>query len=230
MKPAQNQLIDQLPAREREQLLAACDSVPLVAGQVLCERGQDTAYAYFPVQGFVSLVSQLDAHPGLEVGMVGREGMLGTQLVLGVNAVPLHALVQGPGQAWRIPRARFQRLLLDCPALLRCLLRYVHVLKLQLTSAAGCLRYHLIGQRLARWLLMSQDRAHADHFHVTHDFLSYMLGVRRVGVTMAAGVLQRELLIRYRRGDMQVLDRAALELRACSCYATDCQNYREVMA
>jgi len=226
---AQNQLIASLPEAERTQLLAACESVHLQVGEVLCERGQLTAHAYFPVDGFISLVSQLEAHPGLEVGMVGREGMLGAQLVLGVTRVPLHALVQGPGLAWRIPRLAFQRLLKRSPGLLRCLLRYVHVLKLQLAAAAGCLRYHLIGPRLARWLLMSQDRAHTAQFHVTHDFLSYMLGVRRVGVTMAAGVLQREGLIRYRRGEMQVLDRSALERRACSCYATDCQSYREVM-
>jgi CRP-like cAMP-binding protein len=227
---AQNQLIDSLPERERGHLLAACESVTLRLGEALCERGQLTAHVYFPVDGFISLVSQLDAHPGLEVGMVGREGMLGAQLVLGVHVVPLHALVQGPGTAWRIPRVAFLRELRRCPALTRCLLRYVHVLKLQLASAAGCLRYHLIGPRLARWLLMSQDRAHADSFRVTHEFLSYMLGVRRVGVTMAAGVMQREGLIRYHRGELQVLDREALHQHACSCYDADRQNYREVMA
>jgi len=95
----------------------------------------------------------------------------------------------------------------------------------QLASAATCLRYHLIGPRLARWLLMSQDRAHADHFHVTHEFLAYMLGVRRVGVTVAAGALQRAGLITYRRGEVKVLDRAGLEAAACSCYATDRQSY-----
>ncbi|MDE1947093.1 MAG: winged helix-turn-helix domain-containing protein, partial [Burkholderiales bacterium] len=113
------------------------------------------------------------------------------------------------------------------PALQRRLQRYVGVLMAQMVGSAGCLRFHLIGPRLARWLLMSQDRAHADRFHVTHEFLAYMLGVRRVGITVAAGTLQRRGLISYHRGEMTVLDRAGLEQAACSCYAADLQAYAD---
>ena len=134
--------------------------------------------------------------------MVGREGMVGAQLVLGVANSPLRALVQGAGAAWRVGVAAFKAALAQSPALQRELDRYLYVLMAQTVSSAGCLRFHLIGPRLARWLLMSQDRAHDDHFHVTHEFLAYMLGVRRVGVTVAAGELQRRGLITYHRGDV----------------------------
>jgi CRP-like cAMP-binding protein len=161
--------------------------------------------------------------------MVGREGMLGAQLVLGVQAAPLHAVVQGAGAAWRIGRAEFSRELARSSALRRGLNRYVCVTMMQLASAASCLRFHQIGPRLARWLLMTQDRARSDTFHITHEFLAYMLGVRRVGITTAAGALQRDGLIRYRRGEMQVLNRRGLKAAACSCYAADREAYAKVL-
>jgi len=146
--------------------------------------------------------------------MVGREGMVGAALVLGVAVAPLHALVQGAGASWRISAAAFRRELKGSTALQRQLSLYLYVLMAQTVSSAGCLRFHLVGQRLARWLLMSQDRAHQAQFHVTHEFLAYMLGVRRVGVTVAAGDLQRRGLIHYHRGELTVHDRAGLEAAA----------------
>ena len=225
MLQPENHLIEQLPPKDRRRLLALCEPVELVLSEVLCEAGQVTDHVYFPVNGFISLVALVDGHPGLEVGMVGREGMLGAPLRLGVSTAPLRALVQGAGTAWRVGSADFIGELRRSNALQNGLDRYIYVRIAQLASAATCLRYHLIGPRLARWLLMSQDRAHADHFHVTHEFLAYMLGVRRVGVTVAAGALQRAGLITYRRGEVKVLDRAGLEAAACSCYATDRQSY-----
>ena len=137
--------------------------------------------------------------------------------------------MQGEGTAWRIGAAAFRVELARSPALKRGLDRYIHVLMAQLTTSAACLRFHQIGPRLARWLLMSQDRAHADRFRVTQEFLAYMLGVRRVGITAAAGALQREGLIEYHRGDLTVLDRPGLEGAACTCYSTDRQTYADLL-
>jgi CRP-like cAMP-binding protein len=229
MPAAQNHLIERLPRRERAQLLRLGEDVPLKMGEVLCEAGKPARHVWFPVDGFVSLVAPIDGKPALEVGMVGREGMLGAQLILGVATVPLHALVQGSGTAWRIGRVAFRLELARSPPLRRLLDRYLYVLMAQLAGGAACLRFHEIGPRLARWLLMSQDRAHAERFHVTHEFLAYMLGVRRVGITAAAGVLQRSGLIEYHRGEMLVRDRPGLEAAACDCYANDIAAYADTV-
>jgi CRP-like cAMP-binding protein len=225
----ENHLIASLPRRDRSRLAALCEPVQLVLSEELCERGAPVRDVYFPTEGFISLLAQVDHHPSLEVGMVGREGMLGASLALGVAATPLRAIVQGQGAAWRIGAAAFRRELEISPALQRSLNRYLYVLMAQMAASAACLRFHLICPRLARWLLMSQDRAHADRFHVTHEFLAYMLGVRRVGVTMAAGTLQKAGLIRYHRGELAVLDRSGLEAAACSCYAADRRSYAELL-
>lgn len=210
-------------------MLAICEPVQLVLAQVLCQPGKPTRHVYFPTEGFISLVVLVDGRAGVEVGLVGREGMLGAHLALGVLTAPLHALVQGAGAAWRVDAGAFKRELTASSALQRGLRRYLYVLMAQQATSAGCLRFHLTGQRLARWLLMSQDRAGTDHFHVTHEFLAYMLGMRRVGVTAAASVLQRSGLIQYHRGEITVLDRSGLEAAACGCYAADRQTYAEVL-
>ena len=230
MAKVENHLIESLPRRDRTRLLTICEPVRLVLAEELCEAGAVTRHVYFPTEGFVSLVAQIKDHPGVEVGMVGREGMLGVQVALGVATTPLRGLVQGAGQAWRIAVPAFRRELLHSPALLRGLNRYLYVLMAQLTSSAACLRFHQIGPRLARWLLMSQDRADSDSFHVTHEFLAYMLGVRRVGITAAAGALQERGLIAYSRGALQVLDRHGLEQASCSCYSSDRKVYSELLA
>ena len=229
MATDQNHLIELLPSSSRSRLLAMCEPVALAVGQVLGQVGTPTRYVYFPTVGFVSLVSSIKGRPTLEVGMVGREGMLGTQLVLGVENAPLHAVVQGAGAAWRIGAAEFSKELARSAAMQRGLNRYVYVTMAQLAAAASCLRFHQIGPRLARWLLMTQDRAHSDSFHITHVFLAYMLGVRRVGITTAASLLQREGLIKYRRGEIQVLNRRGLKAAACSCYAADREAYADLL-
>ena len=224
-----NHLIERLPRADRKRLLSLCEPVKLTLSEVLSRPDRPTSHAYFPTSGFISLVTMVEGAPGLEVGMVGSEGMLGAQLVLGVGNAPLHALVQGPGAAWRIGSVAFRGELARSPALRRGLNRYLYVLMAQLTTSAACLRFHQIGPRLARWLLMSQDRAGADRFKVTQQFLADMLGVRRVGITAAASALQSSGAIGYRRGEITVLDRSGLEAAACSCYVADRRTYASVM-
>ena len=230
MAAVENHLIEMLPRKDRLSLLAICEPVQLVLSEVLYTPGKPTRHVYFPTDGFISLVAQLEGHPGLEVGMVGREGMLGAQLALGVVIAPLHALVQGAGAAWRIGIRDFRRELGRSAALRQSMDRYIHVLMTQLAASAACVRFHLIGPRLARWLLMTQDRAHADGFRVTHEFLAYMLGVRRVGITSAAVALQLGGLIEYHRGEVTVLDRKGLQAAACSCYAADLRVYAKAIS
>ena len=225
-----NHLIELLPRKARLSLLADCEPVELVLSEVLSEPGEPIRDVYFPTSGFISLVMLIDKNPALEIGMVGREGMLGAQLSLEVAIAPLHALVQGPGTALRVGAAAFQRHLNTHPSLQRGMHRYLYVLMTQMAQSAGCLRYHQIDQRLARWLLMSQDRAESDTFRMTHEFLAYMLGVRRVGITAAAGKLNRNGLIEYRRGVLTVLDRKGLEAASCGCYAADQKTYTKLLA
>jgi CRP-like cAMP-binding protein len=226
---AENRLIELLPRVDRQRLLAICKPVQLVLADVLASHGKPSRHLYFPIDSFISIVASIAGEPVLEVGMVGREGMLGAELALGVTTAPLHALVQGPGSAWQVEAKAFRALLAKSLPLQRGLNRYIYVLMAQLATASACLRFHQIEPRLARWLLMSQDRAHADRFLVTHEFLAYMLGVRRVGITAAAGALQRQHLIEYHRGDLTVLDRPGLEAAACSCYAADRLVYESTL-
>ncbi len=218
-----------MPRSDREQLLALCQPVTLELSQVLCLPGTQLAHAYFPQDACISLIATGEGNAGVEVGMIGAEGMLGAHLALGVRTVPLHGLVQGAGRALRIAAAPFATYLARSPALQKLLLRYNYVTMRQQAISAACLRFHQTGPRLARWVLMSHDRAGSDHFHMTQEFLAYMLGMRRVGITRAAGELQRSGLIAYHRGDFQVLDRKGLEAAACTCYATDLQAYADGM-
>jgi CRP-like cAMP-binding protein len=199
--------------------------VQLVFGQVLAEPDAPIRYVYFPETGFVSLLVPADGGAALEVGLIGREGMLGATLVLGVDSAPLHALVQGAGTALRMTAARFRKALAGSAALREVLTRYCYVLLRQVSQTAACTHYHTVKARLARWLLMTQDRALGATFHLTQEFLGRMLGARRVGVTEAAGGLQTRGLIGYRRGEIVVLNRRGLERASCACYAADKRLY-----
>lgn len=221
MSPAENLLIRRLPRMARKHLLDLCEPFELVLSAELSMRDRPLSHAHFPVEGFVSLVIDVDQYPALEVGMAGREGMLGAELLLGLAPAPWRALVQGPGHSWRIGAKALRRECATSPALLQVVQTSLLVRLHQQALASACERFHMIGPRLARWLLMSHDRAQSDRFHVTHEGMALMLGVRRVGVTLAASEFQHNGLIRYHRGELTVLDRAALEARACSCYAAD---------
>ncbi|MCX7061691.1 MAG: Crp/Fnr family transcriptional regulator [Gammaproteobacteria bacterium] len=213
-----NRLLAALPVGERAALMSLAETVELRFGDVLCEPDESYRHVYFPLAGFISLLSRIDGHPPLEMGLIGSEGMLGATLLLGVPTVPFRALVQGPGSALRIAAAPFRKIIAGSPALDRILRQHVYLLLMQLGQTAACTRFHDVGHRLARWLLMTHDRAGGDHFKLTHQFLADMLGVRRSGITTAAGVMQEAGLIRYVRGDIEVLDRSGLEQASCSCY------------
>ena len=174
-------------------------------------------------------VMPIDGPASLGVGLVGDEGMFGVPLALGIDISPVRAVVQGGGSALRMDAARFGDELGRSPALHRQMGHYAFVRYTQLAQTAACTRFHVVEARLARWLLMTQDRAHASMFHVTQEFLALMLGVRRVGVTKAATSLQRRGLIRYSRGDITVLDRRGLRAASCGCYKADRESYDRVL-
>ncbi len=225
-----NQLLAALPAAVRARFLDDCTVVDLVLGSVLCDEGERMRHVYFPTGSFISVLKTIDGNSTLEVGMIGNEGMCGYSAVLGQGSVPLRALTQGAGTAWRMKAATFRQRLEDMPELRRLLHRYVDVLLRQLAQTAACTRFHVVEERLARWLLMSRDRAHADSFDLTQQFLAFMLGVRRVGITSAARALQSRKLIRYKRGKVTILDHERLEVAACACYKSDLEIYRRGLA
>jgi CRP-like cAMP-binding protein len=224
-----NHLLACLPHVDRQRLIANCDEVDLVESDVLGERGDRIDHVYFPIESFISLITPIDHQAGFEVGMVGAEGMHGISLALGVDVAPQRALVQGAGSALRMKTATFRRELARSAALRHLLNRYVYVLMSQMAQAGACTRFHLLEERVARWLLMTHDRAPGNAFHLTQEFLGYMLGMRRVGITKAAGALQDKHLISYTRGTITILDRAGLEAVACACYRIDRDAYTGVL-
>ena len=227
---AVNGLLESLPSSDLRRMLAGCETVELVFADVLYKPGERLSHVYFPLKGFISLIMPVDESASLEVGLIGNEGMFGIPLVLGVDVSPVRAVVQGAGPALRMDAATFCRELGRSQALQREIDRYVFVHMSQLAQTAGCTRFHVVEARLARWMLMTQDRAHADTFHVTQEFLAFMLGVRRVGVTKAASSLQKRGLIHYSRGDITVLDRRGLKAASCGCYKADRESYDQILS
>ncbi len=225
-----NRLLDWLPARDCERILGASEPVELAFGEILAKPGEVLSDIYFPTSSFISLVLTVNGASSIEVALVGNEGMLGAPLALGVDTKQVHAVVQGPGQAWRMGAARFRRELAASPSLRQAIQRYLFVRVSQLEQTAGCNRFHVVEQRLARYLLMTGDRSHSDDFHITHEFLAYMLGVRRVGVTRAATALRTRKLIRYARGDVTIVDKKRLMGAACGCYRADLATYDRIFA
>jgi CRP-like cAMP-binding protein len=228
--PVLNRLLEALPPADRDRLLARCDSVQLGAAQVLYEPGDAILHIHFPTSAFVSLVSVADGHDGLQTGMVGNEGALGYELSLDAQRAPLRTLVQGAGLAWRLTAQSFEEELLESATLKRVLNRYVCVLLAEFGRLGLCHQFHQIEERLARWLLTTQDCAHSARLTLTHEVLGRMLGVRRVGITNAATALHTRSLIDYRRGVITITDRQGLESAACDCYRANRRSYTDLLS
>jgi CRP-like cAMP-binding protein len=215
---ARNDLLAALPQPERDRIVASCVRVRLTQDEIVAEPGEPIEHVFFPVDSFVSLQTVVDGHDALAVDLIGSESMLGASLLLGDARAPLRARVQGTGSALRMTVGDFQRSLSTSPVLKQRLLRQLYRTLVQLAQTAACASYHVVEARLACWLLMIHDRAHGDRFYLTHDQVAHMLGVRRSGVTTAAGLLQTRKLIDYARGHIVVSDRQGLEQAACGCY------------
>jgi CRP-like cAMP-binding protein len=185
---------------------------------VLYRPGEPIRHVYFPTNSLVSLLKLVEGHQALEVGLIGREGMVGIPLALGVSDSPVRALVLGSGMALRMESTHFRSEFQQSVLLQRAVYRYTYELMVQMTQTAACNRFHRVEARLARWLLMTRDRVQSNQFHLTQDILANMLGVRRVGVTNAACSLRHRKLISYNRGEIVILDGDGLEVAACQCY------------
>jgi CRP-like cAMP-binding protein len=199
-------------------LLPELESVSLIFGDIIFEPGDRLRHVYFPNDSLISLLSAVEDREHLEVGMVGNDGMAGLNVFMGVDRSRTRGLVQGAGSAMRMKATVLRRETDNAGSLHKLLNRYTHSLLTQISQSAACNRFHTVNVRLARWLLMTHDRISGNEFHLTQEFLSHMLGVRREQVTRSASALQKQNLISYSRGLIRILDRAGLEAISCKCY------------
>jgi CRP-like cAMP-binding protein len=216
-------LLDALPGEDRRRLLGHGDRIPLAFAQVINRPGRRSGQVFFPIDALIVAIAHDGDTGSLGVALIGAEGMLGASLVLGARAIPGPAIVQATGLAWRIDARDLRHAAARSGPLKRRLDDYLYRVMSELTRTVACTRFHVVEARLARWLLMTRDRARSNQFHLTHEFLADMLGVRRAGITRAASDLQSRRLIEYRRGEITVIDSRGLEDAACSCYAADCR-------
>lgn len=219
--PIRNRLLERLPRARRAALISGCEEVELLHSESLAEPGAEVRNVYFPTGSSISISVPMGLDLPPEVSLAGSEGFYGISVALGMKVSPVHVRVQGSGPALRMGSNAFRKELDRTPALRDCIDRYIFVTMAQLMRNVGCNRLHLVLQRVARRLLMTSDRAHSPTFRMTHESLASLLGVRRVGVTVAATVLQKRRLISYSRGTVTILNRAGLERAACSCYRED---------
>ena len=217
--PNQNHLLAALPTAEFERLAAHLELVPMALGEVLYEPDGQMRHAYFPTTSIVSLHYVMESGASAEAAGVGNEGVVGISLFMGGDTTPSSAVVQIAGHAYRLEQSWLQEEFNRAGLLQRLLLRYTQALITQMSQSAACYRHHSVEQQLSRWLLLTLDRVSSRELVVTQELVARMLGVRREGITEAAGRLQYDGLIRYRRGHIAVLDRSGLEARACECYA-----------
>jgi CRP-like cAMP-binding protein len=225
-----NRLLAALPRKDYRNLLPFLEPVELAFNEVLYEPHARIRHVYFPNDCFISMLTTVDADRAAEVGLVGSEGMIGVPVVLGAAVSPFRAVVQGGGTAMRMKIVDFRRDFSTSAALRRQLFLFTHLLMIQIAQTAACNRFHVVTQRMARWLLMTRDRVNSNEFRITQEFLALMLGVRRSGVTVAAGSLQERKLIGYRRGTVTILDQSGLEAAACGCYKTVKDIYTQTQA
>lgn len=226
VNPPVNRLLKLLSPDELQLVHERGEVVDLAFGDILCEYGQIPRFVYFPMNGLISLVINIDEEAPLELAMIGWEGMLGATRVLGVSEAPVKAVVEGTGSAVRLTVSAFGQLSRDGTQLQAIVQRYLFVLMAQLTRTAGCTHFHEVSNRLARWLLMTHDRSPGDSFYLTQQFLSEILGIQRSAVSIAASALQQSELINYSRGYITILNRKGLERVACSCYAAIVKDQR----
>jgi CRP-like cAMP-binding protein len=218
LAPIANRVLAALPRNDYLGLMDGLEPVVLTYGTVLYEPGETIAHVHFPIDCLVSLLATVEGRRAMEVGLVGREGMVGIPLALGVEVSSVRALVQGTGRALRMNAARFKTAIKQCPPLRDALHRHACVMLAQARQTVACNQFHLVEARLARWLLMTSDRTPSEEFFLTQEFLADMLGVLRAAVNRAAGSFRQRDLIRYRRGRVRILDRKGLEAAACRCY------------
>ncbi len=227
--PSQNHLLDVLPADVRARLIPNLELVPMPLGNVLYESGNELKHVYFPTTAIVSLLYVMLDGASAEIGVVGNEGIIGVALFMGGETMPNRAVVQSAGHAYRLKGQLLKEEFNRSGELQHLLLRYTQALLTQMAQTAVCNRHHSLDQQLCRWLLLSLDRLPASELVMTQELIANMLGVRREGVTEAAGKLQKAGLIRYQRGRISVLDRPGLEARSCECYAVVKQEYDRLL-
>ena len=229
LEPRANHLLSALPAPTREKWAALLEDVAMPLGQVLYESGGKLSHVYFPVTSIVALLHVLENGASAEFAVVGYEGIVGVSLFMGGNSTLSQAVVQSAGRGFRLPAKALVEAFEKGGAVSHLLLRYTQALITQMAQTAVCNRHHNVGQQLCRWLLLSLDRLATNELLMTQELIACMLGVRREGVTEAALVLQRAGAIRYSRGRITVLDRPALEMRSCECYAVVKQEYDRLL-
>jgi CRP-like cAMP-binding protein len=217
--PTKNLLLAALPAKDYERLLVHLEPVPLPLGWAVSESGRRMEHVYFPTAGIVSLLYVMENGASAEIAITGNEGLVGISLFMGGESTPSHAIVQSAGHAYRLRAEILMREFERGGELQHMLLRYTQALITQMAQTAVCNRHHTVEQQLCRWLLLSLDRLSSNELHMTQELIANMLGVRREGVTAAAGQLQNEGMIQYQRGHITVLDRPKLEQQVCECYA-----------
>lgn len=225
-----NHLLDRLPAAEQARVLGTCELVQLTGGAVIDMPGAALLHAYFPTTGAIASLLPMDGGHVIEVSLTGFEGVYGAVAGRGSNLSTVRAEVHLPGLAWRMSTPSFRRSLARRSCLSAMVDRYMTAVIAQLGRAAGCNRFHRVEQRVARWLLMTADRGRSPNFSMTHEHVAAALGVRRVGVTNAAGHLQRLKLISYGRGAVAIINRKGLEGAACACYRADLDAYARALS